>query len=790
MKKSYDVLNTRAPRLDAPDKATGRALYADDLKMPDMLYGAILQSPVAHARIVSIDTRRARRLKGVKAVITAKDVGLTRYGVSPARYDETLFAHEKVRYVGDEIAAVAAVDPETAMEALDLITVEYEELPTIFDVTSALAKGAPIIHDDYPGNICAEVHQEFGDVEAAFKQCDLVHTHKFVNKRQDAAFLETHACIADYDMHGHLTLHTSTQVPHYVQRTVAMVTGLPIGKVRVVKPYVGGGFGPKCEATPLEMSACFLSMKTGRPVKIVYSREQVFLHSRARHQFFHEMKTGVKKDGSILALQNTCYLDGGAYSSFGIATVYYAGSLLGGPYKLPNMKYDGYRVFTNKPACGAQRGHGGVAARACFEQQLDIIAHELKMDPVKLRLLNMMETGDTTCNDLNMSSLGMRECIEAVRDGSGWKKKKGKLPKGRGIGMACGFFVSGAGYPIYRSDTYHSTVVIKVAEDGGTVVVQTGSAEIGQGSDTTMAMIAAETLGIPLDDVRVVSGDTDYSVDLGAYSSRQTLMTGHATKEAAEDVKRQVLEVLAAELDVDVSKLDIKRGRIKIKSKKVDIAPLRTRYMKEHRGWSNQPEGKDLTFREAARLAYLAKGSIVGTGKYKPPPLGGTFKGAAVGTSPAYGCSAQVVEVDVDMETGKVTIEGMTDAHDCGLAVNVTSVEGQMQGSLSMGLGEALYEEVKFDQNGRVLNPNLAEYHIPTALDMPKVKSIIVESHEPNGPYGVKEVGEGAIMPTIPAILNAVADATGVQIAELPLTPERVLLAIKAAENQKKSKRK
>jgi 4-hydroxybenzoyl-CoA reductase alpha subunit len=790
MKKSYDVLNTRAPRLDAPDKATGRALYADDLKMPDMLYGAILQSPVAHARIVSIDTRRARRLKGVKAVITAKDVGLTRYGVSPARYDETLFAHEKVRYVGDEIAAVAAVDPETAMEALDLITVEYEELPTIFDVTSALAKGAPIIHDDYPGNICAEVHQEFGDVEAAFKQCDLVHTHKFVNKRQDAAFLETHACIADYDMHGHLTLHTSTQVPHYVQRTVAMVTGLPIGKVRVVKPYVGGGFGPKCEATPLEMSACFLSMKTGRPVKIVYSREQVFLHSRARHQFFHEMKTGVKKDGSILALQNTCYLDGGAYSSFGIATVYYAGSLLGGPYKLPNMKYDGYRVFTNKPACGAQRGHGGVAARACFEQQLDIIAHELKMDPVKLRLLNMMETGDTTCNDLNMSSLGMRECIEAVRDGSGWKKKKGKLPKGRGIGMACGFFVSGAGYPIYRSDTYHSTVVIKVAEDGGTVVVQTGSAEIGQGSDTTMAMIAAETLGIPLDDVRVVSGDTDYSVDLGAYSSRQTLMTGHATKEAAEDVKRQVLEVLAAELDVDVSKLDIKRGRIKIKSKKVDIAPLRTRYMKEHRGWSNQPEGKDLTFREAARLAYLAKGSIVGTGKYKPPPLGGTFKGAAVGTSPAYGCSAQVVEVDVDMETGRVTIESMTDAHDCGLAVNVTSVEGQMQGSLSMGLGEALYEEVKFDQNGRVLNPNLAEYHIPTALDMPKVKSIIVESHEPNGPYGVKEVGEGAIMPTIPAILNAVADATGVQIAELPLTPERVLLAIKAAENQKKSKRK
>ena len=785
MKKSFDVLNSRAPRLDAPAKATGQAIYADDMKLPDMLYGAILQSPVAHAKILSIDTRRAKRLKGVKAVITAKDVGLTKYGVSPARYDETLFAHEKVRYVGDEIAAVAAVDLDTAMEALELIKVEYEELPTILDIESSLAHGAPIIHDDYPGNICAEVHQEFGDVESAFKQCDLIHTHKFVNKRQDAAFLEPHSCIAHYDMQGHLTLHTSTQVPHYVQRTVAMVTGLPIGKVRVAKPYVGGGFGPKCEATPLEMSACFLSMKTGRPVKINYSREQVFLHSRARHQFFHEMKTGVKKDGSILALQHKACLEGGAYSSFGIATVYYAGSLLGGPYRLPNMKYDGYRIFTNKPACGAQRGHGGVAARACFEQQLDIIAHELKIDPVKMRLNNMMETGDTTCNDLNMSSLGMRECIEAVRDGSGWNKKKAKLPKGKGIGMACGFFVSGAGYPIYRSDTYHSTVVIKVAEDGGTVLVQTGSAEIGQGSDTTMAMIAAETLGIPLDDVRVVSGDTDYSVDLGAYSSRQTLMTGHATKGAAEDVKRQILEVLAAELDVDISKLDIKKGRIKIKGKKVDIAPLRSRYMKEHRGWPNQPDGKELTFKEAARLAYLVKGSMVGTGKYKPPPLGGTFKGAAVGTSPAYGCSAQVVEVDVDMETGKVTVEAMTDAHDCGLAINVTSVEGQMQGSLSMGLGEALFEEVKFDHKGKVLNPNLAEYHIPTALDMPKVNSIIVESYEPNGPYGVKEVGEGAIMPTIPAILNAVADATGVRIAELPLTPERVLLAIKSAQRKK-----
>ena len=779
-RKRFDVLGSRAPRLDAPDKATGRARFADDLNRPGQLYGAILQSPVAHARIRHLDVSRARRHPGVKAVLTAQDVGSTRYGVSPARYDETLFARDKVRYVGDEIAAVAAIDPAAAQEALALIRVDYEELPAVFDPQEAMAEGAPQIHDDYPGNICAEVHQAFGDVDQALAACDLVHTHYFVNKRQDAAFIEPHACLAEYDWSGRLTLYTSTQVPHYVQRTVAMVTGLPVGRVRVIKPWVGGGFGPKAEATPLEMSACFLAMTTGRPVKMAYSREQVFLHSRARHQFIHEMTTGVNRDGSLKALKHKAVLDGGAYSSFGIATVYYAGSLLGGPYRLPHMRYDGWRVYTNKPACGAQRGHGGVAARACFEQQLDIMADQLGMDPIELRLRNIMKTGDTTCNDLNMSSLGMRECIEAVRRKSGWNRKKGQLPPGRGIGMACGFFVSGAGYPIYRSDTYHSTVVVKVAEDGGTITVQTGSADIGQGSDTTMAMIAAEAMGIPLGDVRVQSGDTDLTVDLGAYSSRQTLMTGHATKEAAEDARRQILEVLAAKLEVDIQRLSIRKGRIRVRGGSVDIAPLRARYLKEHRGWPDPPRGDELTFREAARLAFLAKGTIVGVGKYKPPPLGGKYKGAAVGTSPAYGCSAQVVEVEVDLETGQVRVQAMTDAHDCGQAINRMSVEGQMEGSLGMGLGEALFEEVQFDDQGRIRNPTLGEYRIPTSLDMPRIKTVIVESGEPNGPFGAKEVGEGAIMPTIPAILNAVADATGVRISELPLKPERVRLALAA----------
>ncbi len=776
---TYNVINTRAPRVDAPDKATGRAVYTDDLQFSNLLYGAMVQSPLAHGRIKNIDISKAQKLPGVKAVVTAKDLEIIPYGVSPARYDETIFAVDKVRYVGDEVAAVAAIDWETAQEAASLIKVDYEELPAVFDPFEAVAEGAPLVHEAYPRNLCGEVHQEFGDVEAGFAQCDLIHEHKFVNKRQDAAFLEPNNCVAVFDHQGFLTLYSSTQVPHYVQRTVAMVLKIPVGKVRVVKSYVGGGFGPKASASTMELVSCLLSMKSQRPVKMHLSREQVFLHSRGRHQFFHTFKTGVKKDGTLVALHNTCYLEGGAYSSFGIATVYYAGSLLGGPYKLPNMKYDGYRVYTNRPACGAQRGHGGVAARAGFEQQLDIIAEQLGIDPVEMRLKNIMETGDTTCNELNMSSLGMKECIEAIRDQSDWKLKKGKLPKGRGIGLACGFFVSGAGYPIYRSDTYHATVVVKLSEDGGTAQVLTGSAEIGQGSDTAFAMIAAEALGVNLDDVRISSGDTDYSVDLGAYSSRQTLMTGHATKEAAEDAKRQVLEVLSETLNVPIEEISVGNGLIHFAGMTPKFEALRVGYMKEHRGWADSPAEGPLTFKEAARLAYLKKGTIVGTGKYKPPKLGGSFKGATVGTSPAYGCSAMMAEVSVDLETGEVTMERVTDAHDCGLAINRTQVEGQMEGSVSMGLGEALFEEVKFNEKGKILNASLGEYKIPTALDVPEVKSLIIESGEPNGPYGAKEVGEGGIMPVIPAILNAIYDATGVRINELPITSERIWKALK-----------
>jgi 4-hydroxybenzoyl-CoA reductase subunit alpha len=777
----HRVISTRAPRLDAPAKATGKAVFADDIRLPGMLHGALLQSPVAHARILSIDTSRAEQLPGVHAVLTAANVPRIRFGVSPARHDEMIFAEKKVLYIGDEIAAVAAEDPETARKAVELIEVEFEELPVVLDAHEALAEGAPQIHEMYPGNVSAEVHQEFGDMEGARAAADLVVSGRMESEMQDAAFLEPQCAIAEFDDRGYLTLYSSTQSVHYVQRTVAMALGLPVGKVRVVKPYVGGGFGPKTACSTMELVVCLLARATGRPVKITFTREQVFLHSRARHKFFHKMNLGLSREGKLLFLEHEAILDGGAYSSFGIATTYYAGSLLGGPYRLANMKFDGVRAVTNKPACGAQRGHGGVIARALFERLLDEAAEKLEIDPIELRLRNVMKAGDITCNELNMSSLGMRECLEAVRDGSNWRTKKGRLGPRRGIGMACGFFVSGAGYPIYRSRTYHSTAIVKLQEDGGTVLLYTAAAEIGQGSDTALAMIAAETLGVPLDAVRVASGDTDFGVDLGAYSSRQTLMSGHAVKDAAESAKRQVLEVLAEKLGIDPAELDFQDGLLVTRSNiELDIAGLRREYAREHRGWIDNPAEGPLTFREASRLAFLARGTIVGTGKYKPPPLGGSFKGAAVGTSPAFGCSAQVVELSVDTETGEITLLRITAAHDCGKAINVTSVEGQMHGSISMALGEALFEEVRFDKKGRILNPNLQDYKIPTALDVPPMKTIIVETHEPNGPFGAKEVGEGAIMPTIPAILNALHDAIGVRFDKLPVTPEEVVRALEA----------
>jgi 4-hydroxybenzoyl-CoA reductase alpha subunit len=774
----FSVINSSTIRKGVPEKATGQAQYTGDIYLPNMLYGAILRSPYAHAKIVNIDVSKAKQLKGVKLVLTGKDVSQIKFGHSPARFDETALALDKVIFVGDEVAAVAAVDEQTAKEALDLIKVEYEPLPDLLDPLKAMEDNAPLIHPEYPRNICQEVHNSVGNVQNGFAESYIVRTDRYSNRKTDGAMLEPQACLANFDLNGNLTLWSSTQVSHYVQREVAMVLELPINKVRVIAPYVGGGFGVKASSGSHEVIASMLAVALKQPVRLILERAEVFIRSRARHQYYHEMKMGVSRDGKIMAHEHLAVLDGGSHASLGIATVYYNGSMLHAPYAISNLKYDGYRIYTNKPTSGALRGHGAVSNRALFETQLSMIAEELGMDPVEIRVKNMLQKGDRTATGYYMSSFNAKESLIAARDDSGWAQKKGKLPKGKGIGVGSSYFVSGAQGAIYRTDIPHSTVMIKAAEDGRGVTVYTGANEIGQGSDTVMAILTAEILGLKVENINVISGDTALCpIDLGAYSSRQTLMTGNATKQAAESIRDQILKKVSDAFKIPVSELKLKNGRVEGTEKNPDmVKDIRSRYRSEHRGFSNLVDSGPLSFEEITRWVYAGQGSILGTGTYTPPELqySKEWKGSIVGASPAYSTQSCIAEVSVDMETGQLTVDKLTLAHDCGLALNRQSVEGQLDGSMCHGLGEALYEEVVFDQKGRVVNNTMGDYKIPTPLDVPELSALVIESNEPHGPFGAKEAGEGCIIPVIPAIINAIYDACGVLILDIPITSEKI----------------
>jgi 4-hydroxybenzoyl-CoA reductase subunit alpha len=754
------VVGKRLPKIDAPDKATGRAIYADDIVLPNMIYGKLLLSTVAHAKIKSIDVTKAKELPGVQAILTGADVPDITYGTSPARYDETVLAKDKVRYVGDVVAAVAALDEETCYRALDLIEVDYEELPAVFDAFETMEDGAPRLFDDkYENNINTRVDHHFGDVEKGFDEADFVKEARFVGNRVYQNPIEPHCAIAEWDHHGKVTLHTATQVVHYVHHQLSRILGLPLGNIRVIMTNTGGGFGAKAATNPLEVLSILLAKETGRPVKMRFNREEMYLYGRGRHKQHIDLKLGIKKDGTLTAVQQKAVLEGGAYSSFGVVTAYYAGSMVPTLYKFDNYKYDGFRVNTNLPPSGAMRGHGCPHPRFAFESLLSMIAEDAGLDPIDIRLKNAMEPETRTCNDLDIHSCELKACLEDVRKRSGWDEKKGKLPPGRGIGIGCGGFVSGAGYPIYRSKFPHSNAMIKVEEDGSKAVLFTGEADIGQGSDTVLAQMAAEAMGITLDRVNVVSADSDTTpLGFGAYSSRVTLMGGNASKMAGEEVKQQVLATAAGILGQSVEELEAKNNRIYVKG----------------------GIEKSVPWEQAAMEFFSNNGPLVGRGHYSPPEgLGGTYKGAAVGTSPAYSFSAAVCEVEVDMETGKVKVLNFWDAHDCGTAVNPLAVEGQVEGAVVMGLGETLLEDQVFDKQGKIINADLHNYLLATSMDMPKIDSTIVDSYEPEGPYGAKEVGEGATLPILGAIANAVADAIGARIYELPITPEKVLEAIK-----------
>ncbi len=749
-------------KVDGAAKVSGQTKFADDVMLPRMLHCKLLRSKIAHARIVSIDVSRALASPGVIAVATGKDLP-TPFGILPVSQDEHALCTDRVRFVGDPVAAVAAVDEDAAFDALDLIDVKYERLPPIGSIDDGLAPVETPIHDyGDAGNIHKLVSMEFGSTEEGFARADRTYEDLFFYEGNTHLPLEQHASVADFGPDGRLTLWSSTQTPHYVHRALAKVLDLPPAKIRVIATPNGGGFGGKSDPFNHEIVVAHLSRVTGRPVKICLTREEVFYCHRGRHPTLMKVRTGVKADGAITAMHFQTVLDGGGYGSYGVASTYYTGALQTVTYPVPAYRFDGARVFTNKPPCGPKRGHGTPQPRFALEVQLDKIACDLGLDPAAMRRNHLHPPNTLTANFLRVGSIGLGACIDKVVAASGWKKRRGKLPPGRGLGIACSSYLCGAGLPIYWNRMPQSGVQLKIDRGGG-VTVFCGSTDIGQGSDSILASIVAEILGIDPFDIRIVTGDTDLTpVDLGSYSSRVTLMTGNAAIQAAERAKEMFVATAAVKLEIPPECVGFAEGRV------FDVG---------------EPE-KGMSFAEAAVLAESRFGTLGTVGSYSPPPSAGRYRGAGVGPSPAYSYSAAVVEVDVDPETGIVTVPKIWIAHDVGKCINAALVMGQVEGSVYMGLGEAVMEEMSYrtDANNNVVHkfPSMLEYKSPTTKEMPEVETYLVEDPDANGPFGAKEVGQGPLLPIPPAVANAVFDAVGVRIDEVPVTPEKVLRALKA----------
>ena len=753
MKKQFSVIGQNLPKIDAWAKVVGETKYADDMVLPRMAHGKLLRSPHPHALIKRIDTARAKALPGVYAVITGHDLPRIKFGILPVSQDEEALCVEKVRMVGDAVAAVAAVDEETAERATELIDVDYEPLRPLMSIEDSLAHPEVRIHEYGDGpNVHKAVSLQFGDVESAFRQADLVREDVFYFEGNTHLPMEQHSAVAQWSADGKLTLWSSTQTPHYVHRLLAKILDMPQPHIRVVAAPVGGGFGGKLDPFAHEIAACRLSQLTGRPVKITLTREEVFYAHRGRHPVLMWVKTGFKKDGSITGMHFRSWLDGGAYGSYGVASTFYTGVLQTVTYKIPVYKFEGARIFTNKPPCGPKRGHGTPQPRFAVECQIDKAAEQLGLDPAEMRRQNLAEPFTKTANHLTVTTTGLGECIDRAVEASGWRQKFGKLPRGKGIGLACSAYLTGAGLAIYWNDMPHSGVVVR-ADRSGLVAVLCGATDIGQGSDSVLAYIVAEVLGIEPKDIRVHPADTDLTpVDLGSYSSRVTLMAGNAAIQAAERLKARLVEAVAEKLEVTPDKLVARDRRVFV---------------------DGDPD-RGVAFAQAVALAESKFGVLAFPGSYAPPKRAGKYKGGGVGPSPCYSYSACVVEVDVDTETGEVRPTEVWIAHDVGRALNPLLVEGQVEGSVYMGLGEALMEEQVFRKGVHKI-PSMLEYKSPTTLETPEIHTILVETDDPEGPFGAKEAGQGPLLPLIPAVANAVYSAVGVRVDEVPISPEKVL---------------
>jgi 4-hydroxybenzoyl-CoA reductase alpha subunit len=752
-----NVIGKPSRKVDAVSKCIGRTVFADDVVLPQMLYAKILRSTRPYARIRTIDASLAETLEGVKGVLLGRELPIT-FGILPVSQDEHTLAIDVVRYVGEPVAAVAAIDEETAEEAVRRIRVEYEDLPAVMSIDDAVRPtDIPIQAYAENGNIHKSVSFEFGDSDAALAKADLVLDDFFFYQGNTHLPLEQHAAVASYHPDGKLTLWSSTQTPHYVHRALTRVLEMPAHRIQVIACPNGGGFGGKSDPFSHEIAVAKLAMKTGRPVKIALTREEVFYCHRGRHPVLLHSRLGVSKDGLFTGSTFQTILDGGAYGSYGVASTYYTGALQTTTYHFPTYKFEGARLFTNKPPCGPKRGHGTPQPRLALEIQIDKAAELLGMDPAELRLKNRAAPNSLTANWLTIRTSALQTCIEKIVDSSGWKKKFRKLPYGRGVGLACSCYLTGAGLPIYWNNMPQSGVQLQL-DRSGLVTVFCGSTDIGQGSDSVLAYIVAEVLGVDPLGVRIVTGDTDLTpVDLGSYSSRVTLMTGNAAIQAAERVRALLDEAVAAELKIPMERLVAADGRM----------------------FDAEDPSKSVDFAKAVQLAEAKFGTLGSVGSYTPPASRARFKGGGVGPSPTYSFSAAVVELTVDPATGVIKIDKTWIAHDIGRAINPMLAIGQVEGSVYMGLGEALMEEQEF-RLGVHKTPSMLDYKSPTSMDMCPVETILVEEPDPIGPFGAKEVGQGPLLPIPPAVCNAVYDAVGVRIDEIPVTPEKIMKALKA----------
>ncbi len=788
--KEYKIVGKGLPRVDGPAKATGKAGYTVDVHLPGMLYGKILRSPYPHARIISIDTGEAEKLPGVKGIVTGKELHNVRYAfVDTPRYpaDEQPLAVDRVRYIGDEVAVVAAESEAIAEKAVELIKVEYEILPPVFKAEEAMKEGAPLIHDEQlegtssweqwgvaqkkksgeaksgANNISGHSRVSYGDVEQGFKEADYIREDVFDLKATAHCPMEPHAAVANFDaVSGTLHVWLSTQGIFLKRFFLSKTLKIPTAKIRVHHTYVGGAFGGKIDLFPYEYCAAYLAMKIKRPVKIELDREEVFMTTRQRHPMTITVKTGLKKDGAILAQDIRVIADNGGYRGSGPVVVFLCHGFSYPIYNIPNYRYEGFSVYTNNPIRGPQRGHGAPQIRFSLDSHIDLIARDLGLDPVEMMLKNVRVQGDVLPNGDVLNSCGLSECIEGAARAIGWKEKRrqfstaegdGRYRRGVGISV-CSMFSGAMYYP------FASSAVVKLHDDGSATLF-TGAQDIGQGSYTTLSQVLAEELGICLEDVHVVAGDTDLCpIDLGSFLSGTALVTGSAVKMAAADARRQVLEGAAELLGVD------------------DINELDTR---EKKIFARKEPERYVTFQQAIQTGVLRKGNpVIGIGYYKGYDKTDRYPSLAKGKglfTGAYGFAAQAAEVEVDTWTGKVRLVKAVTFHDCGYPLNKTIVEGQIHGCASMGAGQALSEEI-YLQKGQLFNPSFLTYRLPISTDTPESVEGIVASLEPSGPFGAKEVGEGSVAGILGAIANAVHDATGVRIKSLPITPDKLLPAL------------